>query len=130
MMEFTKIFVDSSVFVEHFKENPKAVKLMEAILSRADFKIFVNDIVYSEVAYVFIRTKARKSHLTLKKDKDLVSLLGKEFLSLAYPTLENLEFLEINRDVIIIANKFIVEYGLLPNDALILATCKFYKLNV
>jgi predicted nucleic acid-binding protein len=125
----TKIFLDSSVLVEYFKERTEAVELVEYIFSRSDFRVFVNDIVYSEVAYIFIRTKAGKSHLTLKRDESLVRKLGEEFLNSAYPVLETLEFLEVNRDVVSIANEFIVEYGLLPNDALILATCKFYKID-
>jgi len=40
---------------------------MESILSRTDFKLFVNDVIYSEVAYIFIRTKAGKVILALKR---------------------------------------------------------------
>jgi len=39
------------------------------------------------------------------------------------------EFLEVNRSVVSLANEFIVKYSLLPNDALILATCKFYRID-
>ncbi len=69
MRESTKIFVDSSVIVEYLKGNEKAIGLINTILGKTNFKAYTNDIVYSEVAYVFIRTKSGKSHLTLKKDK-------------------------------------------------------------
>ena len=129
MTESTKIFVDSSVIVEYLKENERAVNLMDTILNRTDLEVYINDIVYSEVAYVYIRTKSGKSHLTLKKSKSLVSIIGKEFLSSAYPLLDVPNFLVVNKDVISIANDFIEKYGLLPNDALILATCKYYKIG-
>ena len=38
--------------------------------------------------------------------------------------MESLEFLELNRNTVSLANNFMIKYGLLPNDALILATCK------
>ena len=129
MMEYTKIFVDSSVIVEYLKDNERAVDLMNAILNRIDLEAYVNDVVYSEVAYIYIRTKSGKSHLTLKKNKSVVSSIGKEFLSSVYPIFDVLNFLVVNKDVISIANDFIKEYGLLPNDALILATCKYYKIE-
>ena len=62
MTEYTKIFVDSSVIVEHLKDNERAVDLMNAILNRADLEAYVNDVVYSE--FIYIRTKSGKSHLT------------------------------------------------------------------
>ncbi len=39
---------------------------------------------------------------------------------------EIFEELEINKEIRNIAFEFMKKYGLLPNDALILATCKFY----
>ncbi len=61
MTEYTRIFVDSSVIVEHLKDDERAVDLMNAILNRIDLEAYVNDVVYSEVIY--IRTKSGKSHL-------------------------------------------------------------------
>ncbi len=58
-----------------------------------------------------------------------MSLIGKEFLSSVYPIFDVLNFLVVNRDVVSVANDFIKEYGLPPNDALILATCKCYKIE-
>ncbi|MHA1333207.1 MAG: PIN domain-containing protein [Candidatus Odinarchaeia archaeon] len=36
---------------------------------------------------------------------------------------------EINKNIRDLGYNFIEKYGLLPNDALILATCKFYGVN-
>ncbi|RLG58031.1 MAG: hypothetical protein DRN95_04950 [Candidatus Hydrothermarchaeota archaeon] len=35
----------------------------------------------------------------------------------------------VNENVITLANDYIIKYGLLPNDALVLATCKFYEID-
>ncbi len=39
------------------------------------------------------------------------------------------EELEINKEVINFAFEFVGKYGLQPNDALILPTCKFYGIK-
>ncbi|WP_156967368.1 PIN domain-containing protein [Geoglobus ahangari] len=42
---------------------------------------------------------------------------------------EIFEELEINKEIRNLAYKFVKKYGLLPNDALILATCRFYGIK-
>lgn len=46
-----------------------------------------------------------------------------------FPLLRLTKFLEVNENVIALANDYIIKYGLLPNDALVLATCKFYEVD-
>lgn len=121
-----KVFLDSNIFIEHFKGNKKASSLLERVIGE---ELYINEVVYSEVAYIFIRTFSEKSYPDLKKNRDLVSAAGKKFVELIYPTLKLANFLEINREVVSISNNFIQKYGLLPNDALILATCKHYELD-
>jgi len=81
------------------------------------------------VAYISIRVLSEKPYLDLKRNREFVSAAGKKFVELIYPTLKLANFLEINRDVVSISNDLILKYGLLPNDALILATCKHYELD-
>jgi predicted nucleic acid-binding protein len=121
-----KIFIDSNVFIEHSKGNRNASILLEKAVGE---ELYINDVVYSEVAYIFIRIVSGKTHLDLKKDKKLVSTAGKKFVELIFPSLKLATLLEINEEVVKISNSFILKYGLLPNDALILATCKYYGLD-
>lgn len=121
-----KVFLDSNIFIEHFKGNRKATSLLERVIGE---ELYINEVVYSEVAYIFIRTFSGKSYPDLKKNRELVSAAGKKFVELIYPILKLANFLEINSEVVIISNNFIQKYGLLPNDALILATCKHYELD-
>ena len=123
-----KMFIDSNIFVEYSKDNPKAVDIIENLFGK--FKeLYINDIVYSEVAYIFIRTDSGKSYFELKKDKKSVADSGLNFLNTLFPLLKLAKFLEVNDSIIALASNYIIKYGLLPNDALILATCKFYGIE-
>jgi predicted nucleic acid-binding protein len=122
-----KMLIDSNIFVEYSKGNPKAVKIMENVLG-AD-ELYINDVVYSEVAYIFIRTDSGKSYFELKKDKKSVINAGSNFLNKLFPLLKLTKLLEVNDGIITLANNYIIKYGLLPNDALFLATCKFYGID-
>ena len=121
-----KMFIDSNVFVEYAKANPKAVQLLENIFEK---DLYINDVVYSEVTYIFIRVDSGKSYFELKKDKKLVSSSGVKFLRVLFPLLKLAKILVINESVVSLANNNIIKYGLLPNDALILATCKYYGID-
>jgi len=92
-------------------------------------KLYINSVVYSEVAYIFIRSVSAKSYIDLKKDESLVSTAGQKFVEMLFPVLKLGNLLEINDEVVEILNSFILNYGLLPNDALNLATCKFYGID-
>jgi len=121
-----KIFLDSNIFTEHFKGNKKATAFLKGLIGE---ELYINEVVYSEVAYITIRILSGKPYPDLKKDRKLVGSAGKKFIEMVYPTLNLADFLEIDRDVVGLANKFIQKYGLLPNDALILATCRKYELD-
>ena len=121
-----KMFIDSNVFIEYSKGKNTAVRLLESV---AENNLFINGIVYSEVAYIFLRVSSQQSYFDLKKNKEIVKREGLHFLSTLFPVLSTTKILEINADIIFLANSYLVKYGLLPNDALILATCKYYGIE-
>ena len=51
-------------------------------------ELYINEVVYSEVAYIFIRTFSEKPYSDLKKNREIVSVAGKKFVELIYPTLQ------------------------------------------
>ncbi|MGB7533562.1 MAG: type II toxin-antitoxin system VapC family toxin [Halobacteriota archaeon] len=86
----------------------------------------INVIVFSEVLFVYINAATGKKSYELKRKPELVKsvklndireLLGK------YRTLDTGESVKSE------AEKLITKYGLLPNDALIAATCKHYGIT-
>lgn len=58
-----KMFLDSNIFIEHFKGNKKATALLESLIGE---KLYINEVVYSEVAYITIRLLSGKPYSDLK----------------------------------------------------------------
>jgi predicted nucleic acid-binding protein len=109
-MEIFDFFLDSSVIIEGFKENNRAIEIITFLRSVIFKKIFVNEVVWSEVVY----------QLCIKRNfnkKDAFYFLDKFF------------FLEVKKDVIKYAEKLLENYNLKPNDSLILSTCKHYGIK-
>ena len=106
-------FIDSNIFIETLKKQglEEAAKIWQLILNNyIDFDFFINTVVKSEVIY----------HLYIKRK--LVAPYELKNL------LESFESLTINRYIEEEMFSLIVRYSLKPNDALILATCKYYKI--
>ena len=124
-MKSFQAFIDSSVLIEHLKGNPNARDLLQELIIK-DGENFINDIVISEVIFIYLKTVSGKSVLTLKKKPELVKSMDK---TPCYQLLELFKPLEVNEFVYRISRDLIDRYGLLPNDAFILATCKFYGIK-
>ncbi|WP_293447867.1 type II toxin-antitoxin system VapC family toxin [Persephonella sp.] len=120
-----KIFVDSSIFIENFKGNTIAKEILEVAIDK--FDVCINSIVFSEVLFKLIVLKSGKSILTLKS-QNLISDLIKELKNYS-ELLLLFEVLEENKDVLNLSLRFMEKYSLLTNDALILATCKYYGID-
>ncbi len=117
------VFIDSSVFLDFLEGKEKAKTLLEEY---SGLEGCINDIVFSEVLFVYIKAETGKKSYELKKQpalvksvelNDIVELLGR------YRTLDVGEAVKSE------AEGLIKKYGLLPNDALIAATCKHYDIN-
>jgi predicted nucleic acid-binding protein len=121
-----RVLIDSNVFIEYFKGNPKASAMLNFLLS-TDYELFINAIVYSEVVFIFVSSKTGLSARSLKKKPDMVKESGVEKVA---KFLEGFKVAEINEVVLQTASKLIEEYGLLPNDAVILATAKVYDMTL
>jgi predicted nucleic acid-binding protein len=121
-----KIFIDSSIFIETFKGNTAAKEILEVAID--NFDVFINSIVFSEVIFKLIVLKSGKSILTIKNQKNLISSLMKELKSYS-ELLLLFNVLEENKEILDISLKLMEKYDLLTNDALILATCKYYEID-
>lgn len=104
-----KIFIDSSVVIEYQKENTKAILLLENE-SKTKNIFYINPIVVSEVAYIL------KKKLKFEVEEIVVILKG-------------LKILPIGTEIVQIAYRYMHQYNMKPNDAIISATCKFYKIQ-
>jgi hypothetical protein len=109
-----RVFIDSSILVEYLKDNPEAVEIFEKI-ENLQVILFINPVVFSEVSYLFLKYPSlRQKKSDLKKLFELLNSFG---------------MLELAKEAVVLAQDFMASYDLFPNDALILATCKFFGIN-
>jgi len=119
--------VDSNVFIEALKGKDEAENMLTRLL-RSNWRVFINDVIFSEVMYHFIRIKVGP-YWSAKKNPEKVSKAVGEFERVVLPLLAIPDFLEINYDISTMALRLSKTYGLLPNDALILATAEYYGVD-
>ncbi|WP_297067296.1 type II toxin-antitoxin system VapC family toxin [Thermococcus sp.] len=116
-------FVDTNVIIEHLEGN------IDLLTLREKFDVlYSNSTVFSEALVVYLRALTGERPYTLKHNPNIIRDLREELLD--FSGLFGLFIdLEINRAVETLAVEYMIKYGLLPNDALILATCKFYNVK-
>jgi len=119
--------VDSSVIIEALKGNFIAKRVLQSIENDSKF---INPIIFSEVLFVFLKLVTGKSYLTLRGNPEEIGKhrdkLEKVYLYLR----DNFSELPLTEEIEEKAFEFVLNYGLLPNDAIILATAKFYDLTL
>ncbi len=120
-----KIFVDSSIFIENFKGNNIAREILQESIDK--FDICINSIVFSEIIFKLMILKSGKSALTIKSQKLIPSIVKNldDYSNL----LLLFNVLEENKEILRTSFQFMQKYNLLTNDALILATCKYYGIT-
>jgi len=117
------VFIDSSVFLDFLEGKEKAKILLEEY---SGLEGCINDVVFSEVVFVYIKAETGKKSYELKKQPDLVKSVE---LNDLVELLGRYRTLDVGEAVKSEAERLITKYGLLPNDALIAATCKHYNIE-
>ncbi len=119
-MDSLSAFVDTNVILEHLEGN------LDILEVREKFDVlYSNSIVFSESLMVYLRALTGERPYTLKHKPKLIMAHRTELEDFV-KFFEIFRELEINRSIEMLAVEYMAKYGLLPNDALILATCKFY----
>jgi uncharacterized protein len=118
------IFLDSSVLVEYRKGTQ--IDLLEAIILDKDFEAVINQVVVSEYLYYHIAIFSGKSPMTIKSATDIA-----KYLSMGDPEtfLSQFGWLSDFPFVLKKALTLMQTHNLLPNDAIILATCLFHGIT-
>ncbi len=118
-----KCFVDSSLLIEYIKGSQ--TELLEFLFaSKTDN--YINHIVYSEFVYHFLSVMSGKSPLTLKKSSRISDILM-EHKPIDF--IRNFKILEMDEEIMDKSDYFMSKYNLLPNDSLILATCRIHEIK-
>ncbi|QDA32386.1 PIN domain-containing protein [Thermococcus indicus] len=121
------MFLDSNVFVEYIKGNPDASTLLSTVID-GEFRLFTNETVYNEVLFTYLRSNIG-GYWILKRNREDVKKTAMLFIHQVLPILSSTNFLDTTHEIALMSIKFTAEYGLLPSDALILATAKYYGLD-
>ncbi len=120
-----KAFFDSSALIEFIKGNKKAVALFYE-LSKMDVESYINDIVFSEFIFHYISLTSGTSAINVKK-KGKIDTFIKENQPRDF--LDQFKILSVNESIVERTYGYMRRYNLLPNDALILATCRFHRIE-
>ena len=118
-----RAFIDTNVILDHLEGKVDLLEIREKIGT-----LYSNIIVFSEAFMVYLKAITGERAYTLKHNPEIITNKKDELKDL-FLMFEMFEHLEINKEVRDIAFRYIVTYGLLPNDAIILATCKFYGIK-
>jgi predicted nucleic acid-binding protein len=118
------IFVDSSVLIEPLQN--RKVEFYKNLISKNIYSCCINSIVVSEYLYKYIGLQNLGSPRQVQSDKKIAEALQSYFIT---ETLKEFLFLEINTDIISLTPVLMAKYNLLPNDAIILATCKIHNIT-
>lgn len=119
-----RIFVDTSILVEYRKGSKTA--LWEAILKNTDVTPCLNQAVVSEYLFYHLAIFTGKSPRTIKESGKIAEVLQNHD---PFPFLNILEWLLDSTILLQPAIASMKSYNLLPNDALILASCKQHGIN-
>ncbi len=117
------ILIDSSVLIEYIKGNK--TELLESIFKN-NLQPCINHIIYSEFIYYYLSIMSGKSPVTLKKSNQIHKILAKtdpiDFIS-------NFKILAMEDEILFRSYNYMKSFDLLPNDSLIIATCKYYNIS-
>ncbi|WP_297508562.1 type II toxin-antitoxin system VapC family toxin [Thermococcus sp.] len=119
--------VDSSVILEALKGNPRAREVLNDL---GNSPKFINSMVFSEMLFIFLKNITGKSYRTLRGNREEILKHRKESSKLHTFLRENFSELPLTEEVSDLAFEMMMKHALLPNDAIILATAKFYRITL
>ncbi len=119
------VFLDTSILVEYLKGNNP--DLLDFIIEHNNHcASYINHIVYSEFLFHFLGLIAHKPPISLKKSSSISLILNKHK---PMDFIRNFKVLEMNTSILEMSFNYMELYNMLPNDALILACCKYHNIR-
>ena len=125
-MTFTinDFFLDSSVLIE-FNKGTK-VRHFSSFMSNDLFRCFINETVISEFLFHFLAHNGKKSPQSIHSSKQIAEVFEN---SRQYKLISVCHFLHSDNRIVKMVPILMSKYNLLPNDAIILATCKLHNIK-
>ena len=124
MFTTNEILVDSSILIEAIKGTRTA--LLKKLVDEHQGNCFIDVTVVSEFMFYFLAVNSTVAPLTLKMQRKIPKLLqhNKNF-----ELLHAFKFLYSDDRLMTLVPEFMAKYNLLPNDSIILATCKIHGIK-
>jgi predicted nucleic acid-binding protein len=119
-----KILIDSSILIEYIKK--KKTKLLLEIISNLESEGCINEVIVSEFLYHLLIINGNASPRSLQSSKKIQQILSS---SSEQKLLKRFTFLSTDESIVSLAPSLMAQYNLLPNDAIILATCKIHGIT-
>jgi len=120
----SKVLIDSSVIIEYAKKNK--TQLLNSLLENDSINCCINESIISEFLFQFIKFNTNKAPATIKSAKKISNVFES---NPNYLLINLFEFLPTDSRLLNLAPSIMQQYNLLPNDAIILATCKIYNIS-
>ena len=118
------VMIDSSVLIEYIKGRKR--KLLVELIGDTNVNCFVNETVVSEYLYHFLAIYGGKSPMAVQKSRFINAIIASSF---DYTFIDRFSFLSTDVSIIASVPELMSKYNLLPNDAIILATCKIHAIT-
>jgi len=125
MFTSNKIFIDSSVLVEALKGNKR--EFYYSLVSDEKNSFYINSITVSEYLYFLVGFSGGSSPRSLKESKKIKDSLADQ--NNQVEILNEFKYLQTGSRIYNTVPQFMSKYNLLPNDAIILATCKMHSIT-
>ncbi len=119
MPTINKVFLDSSILIEAIKGTK--TELLDKLLNIDEYDCYINSIVVSEFMFHFLAVNSSVAPLSLKMKKGINEIIHQND---SYKMLQYFKFLDSDSSIIQTVPLLMQQYNLLPNDAIIIATCK------
>jgi predicted nucleic acid-binding protein len=117
-----RIFLDSSIFIEPLKGNK--VDFYKLLISNLENELYINDVVLSEYLYYVLAFNSDVSPKTLQRKNQIEDIIEQK--PELVRALNNFILLPSGQSFMKQVPVLMAKYNLLPNDAIILATCKLH----
>lgn len=118
------VMIDSSILIEYIKKTKTA--LLNSLLGDDTTTCCISEIVVSEFLFYYLKINATASPLSVKSSKRIKPVLEN---SSDYLLIHLFHFLQTDNSLYNLVPHFMSKYNLLPNDAIILATCKMHNIT-
>jgi len=116
--------IDSSLLIEYIKGDK--IQLLSDLLGDDENECCINETVISEYRFHLLKITSNISPQSVQSSNRRKEGLDQ---SGTYDLLQRFSFLSTKEDMIFLVPQYMKEYNLLPNDAIILATCKMHSIT-